>query len=77
MTKSNGYAYCDRCGRSVSYKTSGQASGTDAVGGGCLVGCLSGCLAIVLKYVLIGGAILVGIVVLAIIVYMLIAIFTW
>lgn len=68
MSKCSGYAYCDRCGRSVSYKTSNNSSSVDSFGEGCMIGCLSGCLAMLLKYLLIGGLIVAGIVILAIVI---------
>lgn len=71
MSRHNGIASCDRCGRSVSYKTNSQSSGSgslssDSLSSGCVFGCLAGCLALTIKYVLIGGLILAGIVVLVI-----------
>lgn len=65
MSRSNGHAYCDNCNRSVSYKTNSQSTGDDS---SLANGCLIGCLAIFLKYILITGLVLIGIIFLAIIV---------
>lgn len=64
MSRRNGLAICNQCGRMVSYKSKTSSSSES----GCLIGCLAVLLAGLFKWILIGGLILLGIVLLVIII---------
>ena len=68
MSRYNGTAICDHCGRTVSYKTKSSskssALSTDAFDDGC---CLIGCLTLLIKVIFFVALIILGLFVIGVI----------